>query len=210
MKKLVAVVLVLVMMCGAALADEILFRGNPWGSKYSDVTAEMRYVGNWYDDEIHMIDWMNFDTDYSKEANGFNVLGHSIDEDFRVAGYSVNGISLLFLYSTNGVEVIKDIQDSELFGAQYSLQVMDLEIAYTDLKEKLSGLYGDGKEGKNEYGDMTFVTWTGDNDTAVKLITDNYGIYIRYGKTDDRILEELNAALIAEQQMAIKNDISGL
>lgn len=210
MKKLVSVVLVLAMMCCAASADEILFRGNHWGSKYSDVTAEMQYVGRWYDDELHFVDWMDLNIDYSKESNGFDVIGYTDDEDFKVAGYSVNTISLLFLYSTNGVEVIKDIQDSELFGAQYSFQVMDLEIAYTDLKEKLSGLYGDGKEGKNEYGDMTFVTWAGDNDTAVKLITDGYGIYIRYGKTDNRILEELNAALIAEQQAEIKNDVSGL
>lgn len=210
MKKLVAVVLVLAMMCGVALADEILFRGNQWGSKYSDVTSEMRYVRRWYDDEIHMIDWMNFDSDYSKEPNGFDVTGYTDDEDFKVAGYNVNGISFLFLYSINGVEVIKDIQDSELFGAQYSLQIMDREIAYADLKEKLSGLYGDGKEGKNEYGNITFATWTGDNDTAVKLIMDDYGIYIRYGKTDNRIFEELNAALIAEQQAAIKNDVSGL
>lgn len=211
MKRVVAVLLALVMVCGAAIADEILFRGHPWGTNYQLVASELGEPFDWYEEKGHLIDWMNQEWDYGKEPNCFRVYGYPDGESFKVAGYNVSFVTFAMLYSAEENVVLKELADTELFGAIYSLVVTDSNAAYEDLKTKLTSLYGEGTEGKEKYSDDVFATWDGDNNTCVKLTLSSYGdVTICYGNTNLEVISELNAALTAEQQAAIKNDLSGL
>ena len=164
MKRAAALLMVLVMMCGAALAIEITFMDFPWGASVRDVEKTMNKTCDYYDSQSDAIlpYWSEYTTDpaaaygsgtmYSSGWLGFGSFTAAMFPDsdafepYLVGGHSVRDIRMWFTYGVNDKSISKEDKDSELYMAQYSFSVMDTMSAYEDLKAKLDLLYGDGKE----------------------------------------------------------------
>lgn len=211
MKKLICTLLVFLTFATPALADEILFRGIPWGSNVSDVLDAMPKYSNessfgW---ETRIDAWNSFNADYGKSKNGETPTIYYYG-DLSVAGYKVSSITFQFLFSVNAEGVVERSKDELLLrGAMYQLEVADIEMASDDLAEKLTNLYGKGEKGTNEL-DNQIITWYGDNNTGVCLeYSDDY-IVIWYGNTDESVISNLDNALAREEQEKAVGNIDGL
>ena len=199
MKRVVAVLLVLVMVCSCALAAEITFMDFPWGIDAEQAGKKLKKVGDYYN--CNEDSWVAYWEEYNANATmadgaytyypaGYALYasfsGASFPEYFEpylVGGHSVNDIWMWCRYGYDGEKVLTEIEDSCLYMAEYNFLVMDTMSAYEDLKNKLNSLYGVGEEtikedtGSvwNESGqhDFTYVekstTWYGDNNTSVRL-----------------------------------------
>lgn len=91
-----------------------------------------------------------------------------------------------------------------LYGAQYEFEEpQDLQAMYSDLTNKLSGIYGDPSDTydtANYLSQGTYTCWYGANDTVVALQSYDYGdqtsIYVSYAwLKGDELLKEADAAL---------------
>lgn len=228
-KRIVCAVIVIALLAPTAFADEITFRGIPWGASVADVEAAMEKDGiRFYTyNERQMRRWegleqaFDFDHLYDEPCGWY---AYAMPNGFEVAGYPVAsiGVSCVWGYSASG-EIQKEKEDSNFYIAVYAFDVIDKEAAYKDLQEKLSSLYGtyteksksgtyfhidsDGSGGECGYREW-ISEWDGDDNTAVKLYcysADREGdssecVSIYYGKTD---MDEYIDAL----QEIIKEDL---
>ena len=203
MKKLIVVLLIATMLSSNALAQEILFRGIPWGTSIKIAEEEVDDISNYcgsHDGAIlpywegHTTNplFLPNNTSYGSgylcyatfAAGDFAEYGKSL----MVAGHYVGDVRMWFRYGVIDGELAKEASDSELYMAQYSFSVMDIASAYEDIKSKMIGIYGEGKEtvedddglsyGVDSNGDLVkteytihkkSTIWYGENGTAAKL-----------------------------------------
>jgi hypothetical protein len=140
---------------------------------------------------------------------------------------------LHFAYTIQNNKI--DRTTDSLYAALYYFDVVEHEAVYNDLLQKMSALYGNGKEsnktksgwiasgdysGKYEYS-VKQITWYGDNNTFVTLqwvssanqaesVQNSCGISMLYGKTDAKsMLDNLEKALAQEKANADKENAAG-
>ena len=188
MKKSICSTIVL-LLCVAFLsvswADEILFRGIPWGTSLKELEDQGYLKDSYpYDDylpyEAYMTthpSWRNALGGCTPYVSGFDCTCYP--RDMKVAGYTVGYMSLYCHYAVENGKINKSEASSVLYAADYALTPEDYEAAYANLKSKLSDLYGDVKETVTyeekvyngiycEVANATSV-WSGDNNTHVVL-----------------------------------------
>ncbi len=162
MKRVVTVLLVLVMMCGVALADEILFRGIPWGANIIDAESVIDAIPDcdiYYVDEYNMPYWekhsalsigldasSDYNTGYMMAVMSMGWISPDAFQEFKVGGHTVEYMNLYFRFGLTDEGISRDKEDSVLILAEYDFDSLDYAGAYDDLKAKLTSLYGEGKE----------------------------------------------------------------
>lgn len=162
MKRIVALIVAVLMFFSAcACADEVMFRGIPWGSNVETLEKTLKSDGAY----ISSIDGfavpypalfkishskqgfasMQDGTKQSREEIGWYTTAFFMTP-LKVGGYEVESISAYSFYGlTNGV-ISKEKKKSVFYAAEYTFDVRDKEAAYKDLKEKLTILYGESTE----------------------------------------------------------------
>lgn len=209
MKRIIATVLVIGIITGiygVTLADEILFRGLPWGSSIVDFKKAINssFSGS-SNSEVSLISWEAY-KNYSdrliidlssanKLATGWSYAEYHFEDNspIIVAGYNVMSIAGYFMYGTNGDKLLKDASSSKLYFAEYSFNVLDVDGAFDDLQQKLISLYGKGETYYSEGKAYDAETWKqikypivqyvikGDNGTELFLEKATYkgeGVYL--------------------------------
>ena len=216
MRKRFAILIIagLTMLFGTTYADEILFRGLPWGTDI-DTFKKSFNASPWSgveDEEAQLIAWnehrnnssrMIFDLKSSSILpSGWSYTTFSFDgSPLVVAGYNVAALDGYFYYGVDGDTVIKDRASTRLYMAEYVFDVLDIDGAFQDLKTKLTSLYGTGETKLSEGTAYNSETWKeivypvekyiifGDNDTSVLLekgIIDSSGyVLLAYGQGED-------------------------
>jgi hypothetical protein len=209
MKKLAAVVCALVLLFSASvsMADasekEILFRGFPWGSSYTEFVevlpeSESRSL------EGTIWGWA-FDyrmlgippTDGCDDIGFYVKTGLPYGE--TVAGYSVKTIYASFVYPTgeDGI-LVREKENASLVEADYLIEIYGAEEqdkAYEDLAQKLTRLYGDVDYQSEGNSDQHSV-WYGAGGTMVTLIDksshsgNTYTIELHYSSEGAKELRE--------------------
>ena len=217
---------------------EILFRDIPWGTTSKDVKQLLKESNSSASTSIWeksyvlypstMLDIGISSSDGVQE--GGNVLyAHNL----TAGGYDIQMAQLHFAYTLKNGKI--DRATDSLYAALYYFDVVEHEAVYKDLQQKMSDLYGSGKEssktksgwiaagdysGRYEYT-VKQITWYGDNNTFVTLqwvsstnqadsIQNNCGVSMLYGKTDAKsMLDNLEKALEQEKANADKENATG-
>lgn len=198
MKKLFALLVVLTLFCSTALADEILFRGIPWGCTPTDFVLTLEKEGTWFDD---INDWTPSSDFVEIEASPFDTPKWSVKEvpiyelnryDGEnksvcvVAGYDVERVTACFMpvYS-DGTMNTHDMANAQLYEVRYRIADFPsgktVDSSYDDLVVRLTELYGEGADASGEVYERA-CHWLGDNGTTVSLYRGSsvfaLGIYI--------------------------------
>lgn len=215
MKKFLTFILVFLTISSVACAEEITFRGIPWGSSMSEIEDSFDSDMFYTYDEATVRRWKNITEQVDWEhlydyPDGWECLYMGFGEyAMKVAGYDViMSVACRYDIGEND-EILKDKSDSVLCSASYTFDVIDYVAAYDDLKAKLTSLYGDGIEttdtdegyhwGMNTSGEyhttVKLTTWVGENDTEAKLycsvddvddpLLQNDLLVLYYGKTSE-------------------------
>lgn len=191
MKRLVCLVLVLmVCLTPCVLAEEITFRGIPWGSSMAEVEEALNLERLYVYSEDHPGKWEYVHNQYSI----YGIPGYcsawsaqSFSDELTVAGYSAYpSVYCVYGLAENG-EVLRAKEDSVFYLGGYAFDVIDSRATFDDLKEKLTSVYGVGTE-TVEYDEVyrvsstgsgvssgvynketRCVAWYGENNTGVKL-----------------------------------------
>ncbi len=165
---------------------EILFRDIPWGTSCVEAEKEFQGAdffhisGEWsttcsidevvYDSQIKGIDFDNNDINISSSAytdQYFNI---------SVAGYTPTEVEMFYAYQPIDNVPNTDESLSMLYAAQYMFEPENLYGMSEDLKNKLSGLYGDPDNSEEDRDNWmgyyyTYTFWEGANNTEVILAT---------------------------------------
>lgn len=226
--RIAALVMALVLMCSVgALGDEITFRGIPWESSMEEVERLLNMEYFFTYDENQMRRWediayiTNFEHYYDYSAGWY---GYCFSGQMKVAGYPVSlDVYCMYTVDEDG-QILRDKSESKLYAASYNFDVVDYEATYRDLKGKLTALYGectetieteegiyvDGEKNGTYNSEFRISTWSGDNNTGIKLfcelsdlpnlILNHSQVLLCYGKTDvDSKLDALQNALANER-----------
>ena len=128
---------------------DILFRNIPWKTSFATVQTLVPEFNLWalsgesfktysVDDIIYGdYEGINF------QESGFNVIGNAYNKEQEVAGYTTSDISMYFVYPVIDGNIDYTDANSLLYGARYEFEPKDVDLMLSDLKEKLSALYGD-------------------------------------------------------------------
>lgn len=219
-KKLICLVSLLVLFTlsfSFASADEILFRSTPWLGNVATVLSNMPSSVNWGEpyralgksivSEIRQRS-SNYDNNYPCVCTVTSTKGSSL----TVAGYKVASVKLYFAYTPNAAgRIDHDAGNTSFYMARYTFSPIDSDVAFSDLTEKLTGIYGvpatvDNSDECSNTG--SYKQWIGDNGTRVVLIiedsySDDKDVYIFYAcdKGDELIkqAEELQKQQEADE-----------
>lgn len=235
MKRLVALVVVLMLLRGSCMAEEILFRGIPWGMGITEVIEILRVEFQWDEvmygeDTLHRI-W-DYHVPFSDSFLTNNLLGYnhipenvcgyyySLPHRIPVAGYDYVDATIYAHYDLQGSDIDTSVDSSKFYAAEYCFEAEELSATYKDLVDKLTYLYGDGEivEDNEEITDgFPIIRWDGDNNTALSIraklgfdYKDRSGeVYLNYYKTDcDEIIAGIDRI---EKNKAMESvDVSGL
>ena len=187
MKRFLVIVAIVFLLTPSALADEILFRGIPWYSSFSDVQASFGEdvpVGGVDGINMYLVADMkgDFANIYSASVANVNYpsgwMGIAPLEwyDFKVAGHPVDALYVLCAYGIKDGVALTDADSSQLYAAAYQFSAE--EDTYLDLQTKLKSLYGSGEETIHDYTFSTInnettirhsTRWNGDNGTSAVL-----------------------------------------
>lgn len=201
-----------------AESHELLFKGIPWGSDMPTVVSQIT--------ETSFNDPQN-DYAVSTSRNCLDkgdFFGYDIGVDtyssksVNVAGYSAR-ISLGFAHKpgSNGLLTHKK-EDTAFTYAKYYIQHEDARFAMSDLKEKLTKLYGEPNHKNTNYViEYDIYYWEGDNGTIISLMGEFYSsgstevtiIYSFYG-ADDLYNKAQEALNLEERLNTDKDDLTGL
>jgi len=213
MKRFLVVVTLLVMIVSlSAYADydkEITFRGLPMGSSIQAVKDKLMEDGidpsEFSIDENEGMDNF-FSSSYEEkfkhvitEDGGYSFSIYSVPKDFKVAGYDVAYIWMDFMYKVVDGIPIKDMELAGLTKARYIIEVVDELAVYSDIKEKLTKLYGTPVERKDD-DETDMAIWYGTNDTVVYCQWDDDEVRIYYGTTST--YETIKTLINYEKQLA--------
>ena len=163
------IAIVVVMIPYSAIADEILFRGVPWGVN----PAEARKVidnPNLYMQATYTTGLIGYpsktverlmDTSknvlfgnpecFAQEEGTTRIVGFFISDNPKVGGYNIQTVEMDFASDIQNGVVNDDENVSHFAIATYSFDILDGINAYNDLKTKLSSLYGEGEEVNGNY-----------------------------------------------------------
>ena len=188
MKKRLLVLLTLLMLLTSflsiAYADvdkEIVFRGIPWGTSATEFLALIQkdnLGGNLYDN-YPLYSWehgekRNLDDPVcSLKDAGYKYYTFP---DATVAGIPIYQIEAYFTYTYDEHYLYKAPEQSSLYLAEYSLKPVDIGMAYPVLKDKMTALYGAGKEDSATVN----VTNLGGNDYTRYIETVTWSLYTVY------------------------------
>lgn len=238
MKKIVALILMLLMACSTALAEtEILFRGIPWGVTPSEFTDAMASIG--LKPSYKRSDMPSFErdfywtgtlrADYTLEDAGF--FTNPSVKALNVAGFPVNYMGAYFCNSFDEEIVYEDQEHAQLYLAYYKFNPVDYSTSYDMLAGKLNQLYGEGEVHRassswsGSRGSHTtytkWIVWQGANDTACCLwynydvydsgAVENEQLHLYYGRNNSvEMLKALEAAMAREELEQAAGDMSGL
>ena len=217
---------------------EILFRDISWGTTSKDAKQLLKKSNSSASTSIWEMSYILYpstmlDIGISSSdgvQEGGNVLyAHNL----TAGGYDIQMAQLHFAYTLQNGKI--DRATDSLYAALYYFDVVEHKAVYKDLQQKMSDLYGSGKEssktksgwiaagdysGRYEYA-VKQITWYGDNNTFVTLqwvsstnqadsIQNNCGISMLYGKTDAKsMLDNLEKALEQEKANADKENAEG-
>ena len=206
---------------------KILFRGIPWGNDIDTVENTLSsFTYHEYEQKLLSFDgYRPYSSEKSEYVNGLVVSFEPKEVDFNVGGYKCKSFSCYFAYglSADGI-VSKERKDTRFYMGVYRLDVVDVETAYEILKDKLTGLYGEGiyddgyidRIAGTIYDEYATV-WYGIEDTAVMICaqvekgdnTSNNKLEIIYGLYDSNLmLEELDRAIYEEMRQAEAANVS--
>ena len=150
---------------------EILFRDVPWGS---DMDTTESLLGNF---EFNRSDYQSsagkasyyISGEYEFSRNQGTCTQESVyARDLKVAGYDVTSIYLQYIYKFPEAIANYDNCSTALYTGTYRFECVDYELAGNDLKDKLSGLYGEPVNVIKD-GDKTLYSWEGANNTACAM-----------------------------------------
>ena len=186
MKKLFAAILVLaVLMCSAALADEIRFLDLPWLSSVESALETVRgalteTIPSGYPDEVWIDGNWIVGEGWMKEQVPVFILEYSCDPCCEVAGLQVNSITLWFVPEGEGGKYTDESPEGyQLVRAEYRFAEddrNDYDSVFSLLEFKMRYLYGEpaetlsgGRAGDNFSEDSMTYKWTGDNMSQAAL-----------------------------------------
>lgn len=203
---------------------EILFRDIPWGCNPT-IANDLMGGKMLLSKDVFVKGW---DSAYDVVSAGSLLeTGHALFGTYEgdVGGHSVSMVTMYFLYPMGEI-IDRSVENSEFCLAQYQFDSMDVAAAYEDLKDKLTSLYGEGREDTDTVTHWTVsvsgdgysgeydtleraTTWTGGNDTMVVLMSsvlqDDVDVFtgdfllLTYGKADvDQRAEDLTEIILAE------------
>ncbi len=157
-RKFALAITILVLVSSCAFADEVTFRGIPWGSNVETLEKALKSDG------VFISSMDGFAVPYpalfkiSRSKQAFALLQDGVNQSreeigwfttagfitpLKVAGYDVELISAYSFYGLSDGAISTEKKDSVFYAAEYTFDVRDKEAAYRDLKEKLTVLYGD-------------------------------------------------------------------
>lgn len=160
---------------------EILFMNIPWGTSFTKVDELHGELGMWAltgdsmktfsTDEILLGDYKGIDFDYTD----INIIGGCLYGGIEIAGYTTQETQLYFAYDTVDGKLPQTEEQSSLYGGRYVFSTENLDGMTSDLKEKITNIYGpSSKTAKEEdiYGNKyTYTFWYGQNETVLVLKT---------------------------------------
>ena len=212
MKKIIALLLLLITICSVASAEEILFRDIPWETNIIDVLSLLELIdaeGVGKDSGIdahklvHILETSIEERiiDFSSFENCGYTCYPVVSSDLIVAGYDVSWLELQFLYGIIDGKVSHEQSETELYSGKYEFRPDDYVAAYEDLLDKLIWLYGepvveeaiDNDSYLTKHRHERYAKWDGADNTSVllyvKYYTDDtnihrYELSIEYAKTD--------------------------
>ena len=180
MKKLVvfSVLLALLFVHGTCFADEIVFRGIPWGSAADYTCDELNKNGlSLYLSSVdeyrskaatyrlrNMIAPMLYGN-ASIGEQGLTTIALAYPRDVKVAGYNLSSVMTFFVYKPHEGELVYNDKYTAFYAGVYSFVPENIDGMYNDLKEKLSSVYGEySVEGNQDiivdlFGEKEF-TWS--------------------------------------------------
>ncbi|MBR4084158.1 MAG: hypothetical protein IKK33_07730 [Lachnospiraceae bacterium] len=158
---------------------EILFMNIPWGTSFTKVDemhGELELWGLSGDsyktysvDDIILGEYEGIDFEY----DDINIIGNCFNSEVEVAGYTTQKVALYFAYNIVDGTLPKTENESSLYGGQYIFDTENLDGMYSDLKDKLTSLYGEPSKTtqRTDYLDIsyTYTWWYGLNNTVVVL-----------------------------------------
>ncbi len=199
MKRVLIYVLGILMICGSANAEEILFRDIPWLSSIDEVFSEIgifdaettertkenhKLLFSTWDNRIDGFGELVLDEWKTYDDAGFcyrPVMGCPIEE---VAGHPLTYLELQFMYGIEDDIVYTDKEHARFISAKYTFRPKDYQEAYDDLYDKLIWLYGkplneeSDNFGWDDKGREYYAVWQGANGASILL-------YVKY-RTDDK------------------------
>ena len=226
MKRFFAVTLVLVLCLGVlpiamAEVETISFRGIEWGTPATELESKLSEVKlySWDDvDSPKSVANFLFDGDdiyYDGEVNCRNYARPSSLKDLKVAGYAVEELYVYCAYVPGADGLLTgDLKDTAFIEAYYELDTKDPDLAYDDLLDKLTGLYGEVfySNTRSPYISYTYNVWKAADDSMVcleKRIYPSSGtdIYVKYaaGNADELMSSAYKALVLQETKDAASN-----
>lgn len=177
MKKFLTFLLAFLMIYSVACAEEITFRGIPWGTDPQTVIQLMGWdvalieenqimeemgktpqtddpmVRYFLNNEVSDVGYFTFDDKIYGENCGYVFSDYYFRRgDMTVAEHDVSDIELEFLYGIENNEVNTAYQASEFVKATYSFWGGEISI-FDDLLDKLTWLYGEPSDFVEEIND---------------------------------------------------------
>ncbi len=113
-----------------------------------------------------------------------------------IAGYNPSDTYVCYLYPIQNGKVIHDEEQAQLYFGWYtfnSRDFVDHEGIYNDLKNKITTLYGKGKQEKDKYTYHTTVTWKDKSGNQIRLLIDDDETYVTLGYMAAHAEEKLDA-----------------
>lgn len=234
MKKLLALILLLTMIAPISFADtdgQIMFHNIPWGIGIDKLAYNLKQrnidvPSGKIKANANMAIWTYYfrnSYEYDIEATGHKIqLSYWGNTDaVKIAGYPVQEMELYAHYDITNDVLNLDAANSKYYMATVWFDISD-EMAvgvYADLANKLTALYGNGKEATTNIIDTTYTytVWNGANNTAVCLYksisesSDYQFVHLMYGKTDcEQTLRKVRRLVIEHEIQSVANDSTGL
>lgn len=162
------------------LEKEIIFMDIPWGTSFDKVDELHGELNLWglsgegyrtfSVDEIALGDYKGIDFEYTD----INVVGNAFNGEIDVAGYKTSDVNMYFAYTLdNDGYVNQEDGDSILYGARYVFETQNLDSMTSDLKEKITSVYGEPQKTTTDTDFFknvsTYTFWYGQNDTLLVM-----------------------------------------
>ena len=232
--KVLACALVCMMISCNAFADtekQIEFYGIPWGISITELVDELKErnipvnednVSHDANMAIWSYEFRNSYVNDIKETGYKMLLNYSGNKSApKIAGFPLKSLEFYAHYDIADGNLNRDENKSIYYMAEIWFDVDD-EMAvsvYKDISDKLTSLYGEGKENMTFITDTTYTyrVWNGADDTAVCLYRsesnkNNYQfVHLMYGKTNiAETLHNVRNLVIEKKIQDISNDTTGL
>lgn len=223
-----------IMISSNAFADtekQIEFYGIPWGISITELVDELkeRNIPVNKDNVSHDANMAIWSYEFRNSfMNDIKETGHRIFLGFygdkptpKIAGFPIDSLEFYAHYDIADGNLNRDENESTYYMAKIQFDI-DYEMAvsvYKDISDKLTSLYGEGKENMTFITDTTYTycVWNGADDTAVCLYRSessdsNYQfVNLMYGKTNiEETLHNVRQLVIEKKIQDISNDTTGL